>query len=157
MSNDFISKYQHLAPNTKFSVSRAIMSMIEDDMETNRFTKGDFELAVNFATSAWNLAIINDDMIISLLVKTVAKELKKEAGKSQKQTETMLMSLVKLKNKLYGNVYRIIGDYDASFKDGEPYLKVASGKDMPSDHFANHYRKTLFGNQKYGWVRNEDL
>ncbi|TXH55436.1 MAG: hypothetical protein E6Q89_06765 [Bacteroidia bacterium] len=157
MSKDSISKYQHLTPNTGFSVSRAIMSMIEDNMEINRFTKGDFELAVNFATSAWNLAIINDDMIISLLVKTIAKELKKEVKKSQKQVEAMLIALVKLKNKLYGNAYRIIGDYDASFKDGEPYLKIASGQDMPSDYFANHYRKTLFGNQKYGWVKNEDL
>jgi len=139
MSKDSILEYQHLAPNTSFSVSRAVMSMIEDNMEVNKFAKGDFELAVNFATSAWNLAIINDDMIISLLVKTVAKELKKEANKSQKQTEAMLISLVNLKNKLYGNVYRIIGDYDASFKDGEPYLKIASGQDMPSDHFANHY------------------
>lgn len=157
MSKVFINKYQHLTAEASFSMSRAIMSMIEDNIELNKFTKGDFELAVNFATSAWSLAIINDDVIISLLVKKIAKELKQEANKSQKQSEIMLMSLVKLKNKLYGNVYRIIADYDATFKDGKPYLKVTFGQDMPSDHFTKHYRKALFGKQKYGWVKNEDL
>ncbi|MEN9946070.1 MAG: hypothetical protein RLZZ293_456 [Pseudomonadota bacterium] len=149
MNNNFTKKYQHLThDDTKFSISSAIMFIIETNHELYIFTEEDFELAVLFIVEAWNLAIINDDEIISILIKKDAKRLKKVANKPQKQIEAMLMSLIKMKKVLYGDVYRIIGDYEATFKNDEPYLKIASGKDMPADYFANYYREILFNNKK---------
>lgn len=156
MTDDFYNKYPTaIRDKLEFSVSRAIMSMLENNLELHTLLRGDFDLAANFVTSAWNLATINDRIIISLLIKPVAKELKSQSRKTQKQVEKILCALIALKNKLYPDIYRYINDYSsAPDANGKPYLKVVSTANMDSDYFANKYRKILFGNQKYGWVKN---
>jgi len=159
MVDDFYNKYPNVARNKhEFSISRAIMAMVEENIELNKFVNGDFDLGINFATSAWNLAIINDRIMIKLLIKTISKVLKTQSGKTQKQIEAMLNSLIKLKEKLYPEIFRYIHDYSsAPDTHGKPCLRVVSGDNMSSDYFANKYREILFCNQKYGWVKENGI
>jgi hypothetical protein len=155
MKDDFYKAY----PNTQkheFSISKALMSMIETNIELNKFVKGDFEVATKLAVEAWNLALINDKMIIALGIKALSKELKSSTHKSQKQNESILNSLIKLKQELYPNVYRQIIDYSSDpDENGKPYLRVVSGGDLSPNYMADKYREALFGSEKYGWVRDK--
>ena len=158
MADDFHTKYSSTARNKhEFSVSNAIMTMIETNTILSKFVNVNFDLGINFATKAWNLAIINDWVIIKLLIKIEARELTAQSDKTQKQIEIMLNSLIKLKQKLYPDVYRYIADYSsAPDENGNSYLKLVSGGDEAPDYFATKYRKALFGDQKYGWVKNDN-
>jgi|ERR1700677_1680597 len=145
MNEEFEDIYKSAIRNHAFSVSKAIIKMLEDNEKLNHFVRGDFELAVNFAIDAWNLAIINDEGIIEMGVTSEAKKLKNRAGKNLKQTKDMLYSLIKTKNILYKNVYRLISNYStAPDAQGRPHLKVVSGQDMPPDYFAHKYREGIF-------------
>jgi|LauGreDrversion4_2_1035121.scaffolds.fasta_scaffold05599_1 hypothetical protein len=156
--DDFYKKFNNISKVAhNFSISAAIMSMLETNTELNVFVKGNFELGVNFATRAWNLALINDKVIISLLLMPIAKALKAQIKKPQKQVEAMLWSLIELKQKLYPDVYRLIADYSTKpDANGNPYLRVVSGQDETPEHFTEVSRAQLFGEQKYGWVSSKN-
>lgn len=160
--DDFHEKYDKVAIRRhQFSISQAIMRMLENNLELHSITKGNFELAVNFATTAWNMAIINDLEIIDVFIDDTVKVLKPQVKGSRKQVETILRALVKLKQQLFPNVYRMIMDYSAEpDQNGKPYLRIVSGQDESPEHFAQAFRTKLAGKApnkaKYGWVKKDE-
>lgn len=135
--------------------------MLENNHELHLITKGNFELAVNFVTTVWNMAIINDLEIIDIFINDTVKVLKPQVKGSRKHVESILRALVKLKQQQFPNVYRMIMDYSAEpDQNGKPYLRIVSGQDESPQHFAQAFRTKLASEApnkvKYGWVKKEE-
>lgn len=130
----------------KFSVSEAIIDIMDRDMEVYEFANSNYGLALNMVVTAWNAAVINDEPSIQVVVKHMAEKLQPLVNKTEEQIESRLHSLVKLKQKLYPDCYRYITEYSSKMAaDGDSAdLHVESTCDVPADYFANIYREILF-------------
>ncbi|MBP9742092.1 MAG: hypothetical protein KBD37_01905 [Burkholderiales bacterium] len=130
----------------KFSVSKAIIDIMDSDIEIYEFANSDYGVALNIVITAWNAAVINDQPSIQVVVMHMAEKLQPIVNKPQEQIEARLHSLVKLKQKLYPDCYRYITEYSSEKSaDGDSAdLNVVSTSDVPADYFANIYREILF-------------
>jgi hypothetical protein len=138
----------------EFKISEAILEIM-DDRKFNQFAGKVLDIGVCMAVEAWNLSLINDETIRLLVIKPTAVKLTSVCNKTTRQIQPILQLLIKRKLKLYPNVYRYIAEYSIRTDEhNEPKVQVLSTDDKGPNYYSDYYRKHLFGDQKYGWVRD---
>lgn len=132
--------------NNFFNINEAMMVMMARNKTLSELVSlRKYSMAANIATTAWNLALIDNLPSTKSLKTQLIKMFSGHLKLNQKQTKALFGELIQLKYKFYPKTSHTIFHYTVDLsQDNNPILRIIASKEFAAEVIIDKIKTDLY-------------